>query len=422
METEKFVLTEKQAVAKSLVDQGYSLFLTGSGGVGKSVVVRELIDNNTILLAPTGVAAVNIGGATCHSTFGLPVGAVVQSDYMSVPDKVNKLFGNPDNVKRIIIDEIGMVRADFLDLINHRLKTVRRSGEPFGGIQMIFVGDFFQLSPIVSPNEKRIFQEKYNTPYAFGSKAWRILDPQMVELQEVMRQDDARQIKILNSIRKRDEHYKLAVKRINQMSEQEEIEDVITLCTIKKTARALNEYNFRQIDSEPKEYHALIEGEFAEKEYPTEKTLRLKEGCRVVFCANSPEGEFQNGEQGVVQWLGVSSVGVVKDGETTITTVPIQEWKKQDYVSGEKGLSRKEVGTFYQIPLMLGYAITIHKSQGMTLPAYNLDMGWGAFGHGQTYVGLSRCKDLTRVHLTNPLRPKDIIVDEDVIEFYRQFE
>lgn len=417
---EKFELKGRQIIAKQLADEGNSMLVTGPGGVGKSVVVRELTnEKDTMLLAPTGVAAVNIGGATLHSIFNLPLGVVLQSDYLSTPSKVVKLFST-GKVKRIIIDEIGMVRSDYLDLIDHRLKMATQNGAPFGGIQMIFVGDFFQLNPIVSKDEKKIFEERYDTPYAFGARSWKQLAPKFIELVDVMRQDDERQIKILNSIRKKDQHHELAVDRINTMSCQDELDDSVTLCTLRKTAAAINKYNYKQLDTKEQVYYAVVEGDFRKGDYPTEEILKLKENCRVVFCANSPEGEYQNGQQGIVTHLGSTYVKVLIDGEEEPVIVNVKEWGKTDYVMKGDSLGRKEVGKFYQIPLMLGYGITIHKSQGMTLPSYNLDMGWGAFSHGQLYVALSRAKDLTKIFLHSPIRLKDVIVDQDVIDFYNE--
>lgn len=394
-----------------------SVFITGN--CGKSVLVRNIMDKYTVLAAPTGIAAVNIGGATLHSLFGLPLSVVLQSDYMQQPTKrLKELFGG-NACKRIVIDEISMVRSDMLDLIDHRLKQVKGNGKPFGGIQMILVGDFFQLSPIVNYKEKKLFFSKYKSPYCFTAKSWLELNPEIVMLTEVMRQDDAKQIALLNSIRTKDKHHVRAVKVINEISSTTRREEAVTLCSLKKDVEIINNYRYSRVKGKEYSYQAYSKGKFAKGDQPVPENLRFKEGVHVVIVANNPEEGFYNGEQGVIIALSALDVTVRKTNGEEVIIEPF-EWKKNDFDVASGKLTRIEVGSYTQIPLLVGYSISTHRAQGMTLPEYNLDLGSrGAFAHGQAYVALSRAKDLTKVHMSLPLKQRDIIVEQEVLDFYQ---
>jgi hypothetical protein len=322
------------------------------------------------------------------------------------------------NNKVMATGNCSMIRSDMIDLVDQRLKQIKGNGKPFGGVQMVFVGDFFQLSPIVAYREKKLFNSKYDSPYCFNSKSWKQLKPEIVMLTEVMRQDDAKQIALLNSVRTKDKHYVRAIKVINEISSQTRLADAVTLCSLKKDVETINNYRYSQKEGKEYSYRAYSKGKFAKGDQPVPETLKFKEGVQVVIVANNPEEGFYNGEQGVIIAISVLDVTVRKSNGEEVIVEPF-EWKKTDFEMVGGSLKRVEVGSYTQIPLLLGYAISTHRAQGMTLPEYNLDLGSrGAFAHGQAYVALSRAKDLTKVHLSLPLKQRDIIVDQEVLDFY----
>lgn len=416
----EFKLIEKQAVAKELVEAGKSIFLTGEGGVGKSVTIRAILGESSLLAAPTSIAAINIGGQTLHSLFSLPLGMVVQSDYMKPISKKMKDIFKSGNIKRIIIDEISMVRSDMLDLIDHKLKTILGNGKPFGGMQMVFVGDFFQLSPIVPHREKVEYKKRFGSEFCFASRVWQELNPTIVELSEVMRQEDTTQVSILRSLRKKDKHFEVAVDRINSLTAQAPTEGTMSLCSFKKDAELINNFRYSNNSEQEFKYPSITTGDFKQGDRPVPETVKLKKGCSVIIAANAPEHGYFNGQRGIITDLQPLYVEVeIEDGER----IKVQAflWQKMDLQNDpDTGrLERVISGTFTQMPLLLGYAISVHRAQGMTLGAYNLDLGIkGAFAHGQTYVALSRAKDLSKIHLQLPLRKEDIIVKPEVQEFY----
>lgn len=406
-------IIEKQQEAIRKIKEGKNIFLTAAGGCGKSFIVKQVYDpKDTVLCAPTGIAAVNIGGVTAHSCFGLPMGYPTKSEWGKVTPAAKQLFGPRSHVKRIIIDEVGMVRADMLDLINFKLQLIRGNSKPFGGIQMVVVGDFFQLEPIVKKDEKSVLLEKYTSPFAFAAQSW---DFEVVELTEVVRQTDETQVALLQSIRKKSPDYKEALATIQKNAlPYTECSDTLHLCCFNDDADRINQRWYSAINGTERTYF----GEGSNRNVPVDKELRLKVGTKVLLCANDAEGTYVNGERGVVKELHEKAVIVTKDnGEDVVVTE--FTWETYKLKSTPKGLSKSIDTIFTQLPIRLGWAVSIHKSQSMTLDKVAIDVGRGCFGHGQLYVGLSRIKDLSNLSFVSYVDHKNVIVNQAVIDYYQ---
>lgn len=415
-------LTKKQQRAFDAALSGKSIFITGPGGVGKSVVVRAIeaaLRDRAVLAAPTGVAAVNIGGTTLHRLFRLPLGIATTEDAMAVSKKAIEVFGRGSPTTALIIDEISMVRADVFYVIDHMLRSIRQCDKPFGGLQLILVGDFFQLPPVLVDKEAKFYNMMYKSLFCFGERSWRELDPEVIVLDEVIRQEDKETVEVLNNIR-----YANATSGVinwvnNKCGGNPRLKEATTLCTTNKLAQIINEQEFRKLKDSERKYYGYEEGDY--EGYVVDKFLSLKKGTKVVICANSLDGEYSNGDSGVVEEMGGESVTVVLNRTGLPVDVEKFEWQNVEYEVVDGRLVREVVGRFIQIPLKLGYAITIHKSQGMTLDACHIDLGKGAFAHGQTYVAFSRVRDFDRLSLAKPLRAEDLILEKDVINFYKEY-
>lgn len=395
--------------------QDEPVLITAGAGRGKSYLLRQLtkeLGGNVVVGAPTGIAALNVGGETLHSLFGLPTGLVTKEDKEKISGKTRKIF---KNAEYIFVDELGMVRADYLDLIDHKLKVIRKNKQPFGGIKFIGIGDFFQLEPVLTHNEQKHFI--YDSPFCFDSDVWKESNFKVFELTKCYRQDQPRQVKILDSIRQKDVNHLRAIAEINKMSDDAEVneEECTTLTCYKSDSDMINNYHYRKVVGEEVCYPAEIKGEFFER--PVEENLKLKVGVRVLICSNDFNGQYKNGESGVVLDMKEDFVRVLKDDGVEVIIEPAI-WDKYSYTSSREGLSKSVVGSYRQIPLRLGWASTIHKQQGSTLDNVHLDLGRSCFSHGQTYVAISRVRDLTRMTLARPLTSDDVIVNDAVIKFY----
>lgn len=406
---------DKQQEAIGLINKGESIFITGSAGKGKSWVIDQVADNNTILAAPTGIAALNIGGSTCHKLFSLPIGLPQPSDKYTISKKTRGLFSTHSNVKRLIIDEIGMLRVDYFDLISEKLKIIRNNDKPFGGLQVVVVGDFFQLEPIVSQKEWDIFFESYSSSFCFTSNNWIF---KTIELDKVYRQSDERQVRILNSIRTKDKYYELALKRIiEECKHYDYDEDILHLCCYKNDAESINKKHYNKLTTQQYTFNAHITGIDKWNDSPVPLKLELKEGCKVLVCANDIDGEYVNGDRGIVKNIYNNKIILeLENGKEVV--VDKFTWEKYDYTKIGKNVIKNIISTMRQFPLRLGWAITIHKSQGMTLNDCAIDIGRGCFSHGQCYMALSRIRDLKNMSLANPIHPNNIIVRQEVIDFY----
>jgi ATP-dependent exoDNAse (exonuclease V) alpha subunit len=412
------ILNDKQQYAYDSIKAGRNFFLTGPGGVGKSVLVnkiREEFSDDTIFLSPTGIAAVNIGGSTIHRTFKFHLGYLSDSKKRTVHPKVRELFAE-SNVKRIVIDEISMVRADLFEAIDRQLKIVMKSRRAFGGLQIIVVGDFFQLPPVLNYNspEGQLFNQEYKSPYAFDTDSWDNAGFETIELTQIMRQSDETFINALNAIRKKTDSAKTSLDLLNRIgSENDANEESVMLCSTNKDADVVNEHKYNELDGKERLYVGDITGDF--KDFPVQQYLRLKIGCRVLITVNSET--YCNGDSGTVIEMSDELV-VVQSDRGQRFHIEKAEWKQKEYDVVDGELTEQDVGTFKQFPLKLAYAITIHKSQGMSLSNAAIYTGRGCFSHGQLYVALSRLRSLEGMSILRPLGYNEIIVDQRVIDFY----
>lgn len=428
MSNVSFSLYEKQNYALERISQGVNVFITGPGGVGKSVLVnkiRELYDSSTIFLSPTGVAALNIKGSTIHRQFKFPLGLLDDARCKHVHQSVEDLFRDKETIKRIVIDEISMVRADLFTAIDQNLQRARRSRKPFGGIQIIVVGDFFQLPPVLQDgtSEADMFYKMYSSPFCFTTKSWETGGFELIELDRVMRTDDKDFIMLLQSIRKKDKMHSEAVELFNTICYDKydhPDEDAIVLCTTNAEADRINQVNFDDLRTPIHYFTADVSPGL--KLEPAPKDLYLKEGARIMMIANDLTDKFVNGQLGYcVGFVGEDNtkIMVLLDGDKTPIPVEQYKWEEKEYAVDTNGkLVHNVVGTFKQYPIRLAYAITIHKSQGVSLSSAHINMGRGAFAHGQAYVALSRLRSMHRLNLMKPLSVRDILVDEEVVSFY----
>ncbi len=399
-----------------------SYFITGKAGTGKSTLLQLFKDTTRkkiAVIAPTGIAALNVRGQTIHSFFGFPPYPLQKKQIHKVPN--HRLY---ERLDILVIDEISMVRADMLDQIDYFLQINRGIAEPFGGVQMVFFGDLYQLPPVLSNDTQRqLLQEVYETPYFYSALVFRSdFEIKLIELHHVYRQAEYHFIQLLDKVRTRAIDYD-DLKEINQRSRIQAITNdyVITLSTTNNIADRINASRLQALDTPMHTYHAEIEGDFSKNSYPTDPVLALKIGAQVMFVRNDPAKEFVNGSIGRIIALDQHTiqVEVEKSGSTKVIEISRIEWHIIKYkLNAAKELETEVVGTFRHYPIKLAWAITIHKSQGKTFDRVNIDLGNGAFEFGQTYVALSRCRTLEGVVLSRPLRASDILVDERITEFY----
>ena len=396
---------------------GENVLVTGGAGVGKSYVIKQIDNPNTVLCAPTGIAALNIGGATAHRTFGLPLGIPTQKEMNQISRTARSMFGRRSNINRIIIDECAMMRADTLDMIDHKLKLIRESKKPFGGLQVVGVGDFFQLAPIANGREsEQLNYMGYKSPYCFDSKCWNF---DTIELTKVYRQEDERQQRILHSIRIGDKWQGAAIDTIQkEATPYSEDLNMLHLCAYNADADYVNDRRYREIVGEEYVFTGKHSGKNVSwKDCIVGEHVKLKVNTEVLICANCKEGTYVNGDRGKVLCIKPDVVTVeLHNGD--IVDVIKHKWDKHTY-KGRAGLFSKQIeSSFIQMPLKLGWAVSIHKSQGMTLDAAAIDVGRGCFSAGQMYVALSRVRDLRNLSFVRPISQRDVITSQYVKDFY----
>lgn len=417
---------EFQSVLHQLEYTNDHIFITGKAGTGKSTllqVFRNTTKKRVAVLAPTGIAALNVRGQTIHSFFGFPPRLINAAD---IEKRKNRRIYQ--NIDMVIIDEISMVRADIIDNINIFLRINRGINLPFGGVQMVFFGDMFQLPPVVSnPFEKQYFATYYSSPYFFAAHVMKTVHFIMIELFEVYRQAERRFIRLLDQIRLNEADYD-DLMEINEryISLPESKDYFITLSSRNDIANQLNNSELTLIQNRTYEFRASVTGEFNPQLFPTDLNLQLKVGAQVMFVKNDPQKQFVNGTIGIVAELEDNKIMVTipdESGSNKIIEVIKHDWEILKYekdIDNPDKIATKVIGVFTQYPLKLAWAITIHKSQGKTFEKVIIDLGSGAFEAGQTYVALSRCKTLEGIILKKPLQQKDIIVDPRIKEYYDQ--
>ena len=404
---------------------GISIFLTGKAGTGKTTFLRALKEHSNkrnVIVAPTGVAAMNAGGMTIHSFFQLPLSPFVPNaniknrfDYSKEKRKIMR------TLDLLIIDEISMVRADVLDAIDSVLRRFREPNKPFGGVQLLMIGDLQQLTPVVTPTEEELLQRYYDTPYFFGSKALRSINYVTIELTHVYRQQDETFITLLNNIREGNVS-ESDLQRLNQRYDPtfqpKQGGDYIRLTTHNRMAESYNEDQLRNLPTRAYTFSAETEGNFPEYNYPTDFNLTLKVGAQVMFIRNDNIGRYYNGRIGHVTYVDNEKISVLCPGDEEPFDVEAEIWENTKYTLNEKTkqIEAEVQGTFKQYPLRLAWAITIHKSQGLTFEHAIID-AQASFASGQVYVALSRCKSLEGLVLASPIGNTAIINDSRVSDY-----
>ncbi|MCX7820372.1 MAG: AAA family ATPase [Brevinematales bacterium] len=397
-----------------------SVFITGKAGTGKSTFLKYFIANTTlkyIVLAPTGVAAVNIGGQTIHSFFKIFPGETM-SDLEEII-KRNKKIDLLNSIELIIIDEVSMLRADLFDLVDQLLRKILKNNSPFAGKQLLLIGDLYQLPPVVTSKEKEIFNQFYDTPYFFSSNVAKEIELKIIEFDKIYRQTDEKFIEILNKIRNGTiEEIDLDFINQNCLTEIEESDFSIYITPYNETAKKINEEKLSNLKGKKYHFEGIIEGDFPSEYLPTERDLILKNGSQVMMLVNNPEEGYVNGTIGKFVGLFENKLKIETEDKDIIYVSPF-EWTIFDYEYNkiDGTISKKEIGSFYQYPVKLAWAITIHKSQGKTFKKLILDIGKGAFSPGQIYVALSRCTSLEGLKLKKPLLRKQVFIDRRIITF-----
>jgi ATP-dependent DNA helicase PIF1 len=408
---------EQQAVFDAIETTQEHIFVTGRAGTGKSTLLNHLSWNTSkqiVISAPTGVAALNVGGQTIHSLFRLPIGVIADHE-IEQSRELRKLLGTIDT---IVIDEVSMVNADLLDAIDRSLRQARqRPHEAFGGAQVVLFGDPYQLAPVPGDaDERAFFEDQYRSMWFFDAKVWGDADLRIYELSTIHRQHEDEFKYMLNAVRHGRVTAEIA-KRLNDTGARKAPTDgAITLATTNSTVTRINASALAKLPGRALTARAEVSGEFGGRAYPADEALELKVGAQVMFLRNDSDQRWVNGSIGTVTKID-NTVWVETEGETHQVQPVIWEKYRYSYSAVTKSLKKDIVAEFTQFPLRLAWAVTIHKSQGKTYDRAIVDLGERSFAPGQTYVALSRISELDGLYLSRPLRPSDIIVDENVVRF-----
>lgn len=430
---------EFQQAFQLLKSTNANVFLTGKAGTGKSTFLRYLckkLEKKYVILAPTGVAAVNVGGVTIHSFFQMPLRPVPPDDpdYSVKALKASKKFSRRkkkliQELDLIIIDEVSMVRPDMIDFIDRALRGIRgKRGVPFGGVQLLLVGDIFQLEPVVTSDTRQILARYYSDFFFFNANAYKEANLVSVELRKIYRQTDSKFIDMLDRIRLNhatSEDFAILNSRAGAGATQQDVAKdrfAIVLASRRDAAAAINSEKMEELPTEEFVFEGKIEDDFPEKILPTDLSLTLKEDAQVMLIRNDKEHRWVNGTLARIKSIEKDVITIeLEDGREEV--VERETWENINYTydENEKKVKEEVIGRFTQYPLKAAWALTIHKSQGLTFNNVTIDMGGGAFSAGQTYVALSRCRSLEGLNFINPLRRYDIIVSKSAAEFSKSF-
>jgi ATP-dependent exoDNAse (exonuclease V) alpha subunit len=417
------ILNENQMNAFNTIERTNSnILILGQAGTGKSTFVNYLKSASAkriVCACPTAVSALNIGGQTIHSLFQIPPRDFIFPEMLNLKAKPRNILNATDV---LVIDEISMVAPDLLDAIDILARSARHNNAPFGGIQVVAIGDLFQLPPVITKDAAEHYKDayEYENAYFFDANVYKRAQFIKYDFDTVYRQND---VDLLNNLRKLRDNDMSALEFFNRccISDINARKNAVIITPFRAVADKINTDRLNQINAPEVEYTGIIEGSFNPNDVPAPMNLKLKQGALVMFVRNGDK--WHNGSVGVVENLGANEIIVqlLDDDKNDLVVVKPEKWQKIEYLRDENDrIQENEIGSYKQFPLMLGYAITIHKAQGKTLNKVVLDISRGAFAHGQTYVALSRTRNACDIHLVKPLSHRDVIFDSRVLDFVNE--
>jgi hypothetical protein len=415
------ILNETQVDALKMIERGDgNLLILGSAGTGKSTFIQYLKQSSAkkiICACPTAVSALNIGGQTIHSMFQIAPRDFIMPDFLKLKAKPRNVLAGAD---LLVIDEVSMVSPDLMDAMDILARQARKNQRPFGGLQVLAIGDLFQLPPVISRGAEPYYEQEYGSgkAYFFDSHAYKRADFAKRSFDFVYRQSDSELLEHLTALRRGDVASSLDFFNSLKISDGEKRRNAVIITPFRAVADNINNARLREINAPEVLYRGKVEGNFQGRDLPAPEELTLKVGALAVFVRNDGgKRRWHNGSMGIIQELG-NIIKVQLLGSREVVEVRPEKWEKMEYSRDDGGqLTESEVGSYTQFPLALGYAMTIHKAQGKTLDAVVLDISRGAFAHGQTYVALSRTRSAADMHVASDLRERDVIFDPRVIEF-----